>query len=838
MAARTRAQPRTRTSRARKKSSFRSSLRTFRIRPEAVGVVLAALALASLPFLVDLGEALSGARDWVARNFGLGIFLLVGGVAAAGMAISGQAYRNGKLFWRRTAGWAALLLFVWGLFGLNTANWSLGNVSFNEVTLGGNVGARIVEGFLGKVAWISLFVITMALLAPRFSLWFAHNVPVWIDYAWEQRWPHRVVGGINRWIRVAFQRPGSERAEQVPVIGGIPATHIGHSHSEDEGISPVLIRPNIDAAAPVSPVSIGAAAQFSHSVAAPPPPVELEDEPEPEDPEAEEFDESLAEATLATDEHSIEPQQLGLELEEKSGWQMPPMDLLKEPIESKRKTHDNAARGQLIVDTLASFGVDATVVEINEGPTVTQFGVEPGWEVRYKEVPLKDENGKTLIGADNRNRTERVEVGRTRVRVNKITTLQNDLALALAAPSLRIEAPVPGRAIVGIEVPNDTAAVVTMRSVMETKEFTHLASSSKLAIALGRGVAGKPIVADLAKMPHLLIAGATGSGKSVCMNAIITGIMMNATPDQVRFVMVDPKRVELTGYKGIPHMAFSEVIVDVEKVVGALQAVVSEMDHRYKKFAEMGVRNLDGYNRHPRVLRRLPQWVVIIDELADLMMAAPFEVEKLICRLAQLSRATGIHLVVATQRPSVDVITGLIKANFPTRIAFAVTSQTDSRTILDSGGAEKLLGRGDMLYMPTDAGKPIRVQGVYMSDAEVERLVEWWKDDRFRALVPETADALLEEALIERNGGEDDIEIDEDDPMLESARELTLQHTRISPAMLQRRLRIGYMKACAILDVLQNEGLVGSRDEGESRRVLTSVNSGVPGPANEGQLLD
>ena len=278
-------------------------------------------------------------------------------------------------------------------------------------------------------------------------------------------------------------------------------------------------------------------------------------------------------------------------------------------------------------------------------------------------------------------------------------------------------------------------------------------------------------------MPHLLIAGATGSGKSVCMNAIIAGIMINATPDEVRFVMIDPKRVELTAYSKIPHLAFSEVIVDMDKVVGTLQAVVAEMESRYKKFAAVAVQNIETYNKHPKVLKKVPYWVVIIDELADLMMAAPFEVEKLLCRLAQLARATGIHLVVATQRPSVDVVTGLIKANFPTRIAFAVTSMTDSRTILDMGGAEKLLGRGDMLFMPTDVAKPIRIQGVYLSDSEVERLVEFWTDDRFSSLVPETADDLLEQALIERNGGDDDFEVDEDDPMIDRARELAMEST-------------------------------------------------------------
>jgi S-DNA-T family DNA segregation ATPase FtsK/SpoIIIE len=258
----------------------------------------------------------------------------------------------------------------------------------------------------------------------------------------------------------------------------------------------------------------------------------------------------------------------------------------------------------------------------------------------------------------------------------------------------------------------------------------------------------------------------------------------------------------------------------MDKVVGTLQACVAEMESRYKKFAAIAVRNIDSYNKHPKILRKLPYWVVIIDELADLMMAAPFEVEKLLCRLAQLARATGIHLVVATQRPSVDVVTGLIKANFPTRIAFAVTSMTDSRTILDMGGAEKLLGRGDMLYMPTDVAKPIRIQGVYVSDAEVERLVQYWTDDRFKALAPETADALLEAALIERNGGDDDLGIDEDDPVIEHAIELAAQHRRVSPSMLQRRLRIGYVKACKLMDVLEAEGIVGPREDGESRRVL------------------
>lgn len=804
MTARTRSRPRpARASRARKRKSFFSEQNIGR--PEVLGAAVLVVVLSVFAVMVDVPAAAADVRDTVLRRLGLGVFVVLAWVLVGGAALWKGWYRGGRDFLRRAGGVVALGLFAWGLLGLNAVDWSFGTVSFHEATLGGDVGAALVAGFLGKVAWLSLFILAMALLAPGPSRWFAENGPLWVQEAWRRRWPHRAMAGLGRFLAFAFRRPGASAAEDVVIGGGSFERLEPMGRTALEGV-PVVFRPSIDPASPSSPVGAGAAAQFT------PPPVEelpMEDLPGAEpSPDELELD---------------EPTQLGFSLEGPSGWQLPAIEMLTAPQVSHNRKHDNAARAQLIVDTLASFGVDATVVEINEGPTVTQFGVEPGWEVRYKDLQLKDESGRTLLASDGRARTERVEVSRTRVRVNKITALQNDLALALAAPSLRIEAPVPGRAIVGIEVPNDSATVVTMRHVMETKEFSDLAAKTKLALALGKGVSGVPVVADLGKMPHLLIAGATGSGKSVCMNAVIAGIMMNATPDQVRFVMVDPKRVELTAYAGIPHMAFSEVIVDMDKVVGALQAVVGEMEARYKKFATVAVRNIDSYNRHPRVLKKLAYWIVIIDELADLMMAAPFEVEKLLCRLAQLARATGIHLVVATQRPSVDVVTGLIKANFPTRIAFAVTSMTDSRTILDMGGAEKLLGRGDMLYMPTDAAKPIRIQGVYVSDAEVERLVAFWKDERFSALTPETADALLAQALVDQNGGEADMTVDEDDPIIERARELALQHQRVSPSLFQRRLKVGYLKASKVIEILEAEGLLGPREDGESRRVLSHV---------------
>jgi S-DNA-T family DNA segregation ATPase FtsK/SpoIIIE len=786
-----------------------------------VGVAIVALTIATLPFVVDLGTVGGEARNWVVRTFGIGLFIVAALSIAGGAAVSRRAYEHEPIdFARRTAGILAGALFAWGALGLNEAEWTLGGVSFEEVSLGGRIGQALVAGILGKLAWVSLAVICAALLAPGPSRWFVHNLPGWTRTAVERRYAQRsataMVKGtraIGRFAAFALRRPA--RQEPDIIIGAADGRPIvattGPSY---ETAGRVIFRPAIDPATPLSAVGTGAAIHF------------LERDDEPQEPAREEVEEDMAE-----DEEFTEPQQLGLDLNRR-GWQLPPIELLNAPVESEDRRHDNAARAQLIVDALSSFGVDATVVEINEGPTVTQFGVEPGWEVKHRDVPLKSEDGRTLIGGDGRARTQRVEMGRTRVRVNRITALQNDLALALAAPTLRIEAPVPGRAIVGIEVPNDSATVVTMRTVMETKEFRTLASKTKLALALGKGVSGVPVVADLAKMPHLLIAGATGSGKSVCMNSIIAGLMMQTTPDEVRFVMIDPKRVELSAFAKVPHMAFSEVIVDMDKVVGTLQAAVGEMESRYKRFAEMGVRNLEAYNRHPRVVRKIPYWVLIIDELADLMMAAPFEVEKLVCRLAQLARATGIHLIVATQRPSVDVITGLIKANFPTRIAFAVTSMIDSRTILDGGGAEKLLGRGDMLYMPTDAAKPTRIQGVYMSDPEVERLVGWWTDERFRELAPENADDLLRDALIARNGRDTDVAIEDDDPTLEEAREVATRRRRVSPSLLQRRLNVGYSKAEQLILKLEQEGIVGPREDGESRRVLM----GVGGDPDRGAL--
>jgi S-DNA-T family DNA segregation ATPase FtsK/SpoIIIE len=481
------------------------------------------------------------------------------------------------------------------------------------------------------------------------------------------------------------------------------------------------------------------------------------------------------------------------------GWRLPPIDILDRSPEVQFSQADNMQRAQLIEEALASYGVDAKVVQINAGPTVTQFGVEPGWDRKTKTIRERDRDGNVQLRSE--------EVSKTRVKVDRISSLANDLALALAASSIRIEAPVPGKSVVGIEVPNTVSSVVSLRGVIETSIFQKIQARSKLSLALGKGAGGEAIAADMARMPHLLVAGATGSGKTVCLNSIICCLLLNNTPNDVRFVMIDPKRVELTTFNSIPHLA-TPVIVDADKALDALRWLSQEMNRRYQKLATSSARNIEGYNKNRQGDERMPYLVLIIDELADLMMAGGDEVEQILCRLAQLARAVGIHLMVATQRPSVDVVTGLIKANFPTRISFAVTSQVDSRTILDGGGAEKLLGKGDMLYMPTEAGKPKRLQGCFVSDAEAERLVYFWGNQRREEAASLKLDDLVSSPTTARRGDFPE------DRLLATARQLAREHQHISTSFLQRRLHIGYPRAARIMDQLERE--IEDEGEGES----------------------
>jgi len=479
------------------------------------------------------------------------------------------------------------------------------------------------------------------------------------------------------------------------------------------------------------------------------------------------------------------------------GWRLPPVDILDTSPEIQFTQADNEERARLIEEALASYGVEAKVGQINAGPTVTQFGVEPGWDRKMKEVRERDKDGNISVRLE--------EVSKTRVKVERINSLSNDLALALAAPSIRIEAPVPGKSIVGIEVPNTISTMVSLRGVVETNAFQRMQARSKLAVALGKGAGGEAVVADMARMPHLLIAGSTGSGKTVCLNAVICCLVLNNAPSDVRFIMIDPKRVELTTFNSIPHLA-APVIVDAQKALEALRWLSQEMNKRYQLLASAATRNIEGYNKNKGGDEKMPYLVLIIDELADLMVAGGDEVEQTLCRLAQLSRAVGIHLVVATQRPSVDVVTGLIKANFPTRISFAVTSQVDSRTILDSGGAEKLLGKGDMLFMPTEASKPKRLQGCYVSDAEAERLVYFWGNQQRDEAHLLKVEELVPSATGARGGGYPE------DSLMDAARRLAREHERISTSYLQRRLHIGYPRAARIMEQLEEEM---TQEEGE-----------------------
>lgn len=465
-------------------------------------------------------------------------------------------------------------------------------------------------------------------------------------------------------------------------------------------------------------------------------------------------------------------------------WTLPTIAQMDRYPDVMVSEEDLEQKAQVIEQTLASFRVEATVREINPGPAVTQYALEPG------------------IG----------------VKVRRVTELQNDLALALAVPALRIEAPIPGKSRIGIEIPNNTIATVGLREALESSDFA--AARAKLPIPLGRDVNGRYQVADLAKMPHLLVAGSTGSGKSIFVNVLIAAMLLNRTPDELRFVMVDPKMVEMSEYNGIPHL-LAPVVTDMEKVIGILRWAVTEMERRYQLFMRSGVRNIEAYHKRSKELgphlekppENIPYVVIIIDELADLMMTAPDDIETALVRLAQKARATGMHLILATQRPSVDVITGLIKANFPARIAFAVTSQIDSRVILDTPGAERLLGRGDMLYKAADSDKPQRIQGAFVSDKDISAIVSHW---RMLAPEPQYKPEVVEppsdgKTIREEPGG---------DNLIDRARQLVREQGWASTSMLQSRLRIGYNRAARLIESLEREGIIGPQDGARRRQVI------------------
>lgn len=464
-------------------------------------------------------------------------------------------------------------------------------------------------------------------------------------------------------------------------------------------------------------------------------------------------------------------------------WEYPPLSLLSDVIGGEADRGDVKKNAEDIETTLDSFGIEAHVVDVNRGPAVTQYAL-------------------------------RIASG---TKLTKITTLQNDLALALAAPTgqIRIEAPIPGKSLVGIEIPNRTPKFVSMKEMMNSDEMK--SSSSKLAVGLGLDVSGRPIIADIEKMPHVLIAGATGSGKSVAINSFLCAILFRASPEEVKLLMVDPKRVELTGYNGIPHL-IAPVIVDPKQVISALKWALNEMEQRYKQFAEVGARNIQSFNELSG-FQAMPYILIVIDELADIMLYAASEVETAITRLAQMARATGIHLIVSTQRPSTDVVTGLIKANIPSRIAFNVASMVDSRVIIDMPGAEKLLGRGDMLYIPPDQAKPTRIQGTYVSNKEIDALIKYLRDQGVR---PTYDQAVTEKYPAGKVVVPAEGEAGELDELAEEALKVILTDKRASASLFQRRFKIGYTRAARILDQLERLHVIGAGEGAKARELLVS----------------
>ncbi|WP_214727231.1 DNA translocase FtsK [Exiguobacterium sp. s168] len=507
----------------------------------------------------------------------------------------------------------------------------------------------------------------------------------------------------------------------------------------------------------------------------------IETEQEAEDPSVNILDVPIIGFTDHVEPQAAETQGPLTMTETPDGYQLPSLDLLAEPTSKdlsgeNKRLKDNATK---LIATLKSFGIGAKVLKIHLGPSVTKYEIEP----------------------------------KQGIKLSRITGLADDLALALAAKDIRIEAPIPGKAAVGIEVPNREVAMVSLREVLGAESVQ--SDSDRLLVALGRSISGETVTAKLNKMPHVLVAGSTGSGKSVCINGMIVSILMRARPDEVRLMMIDPKMVELNVYNGIPHL-LAPVVTDPKKAAQALKQVVSEMERRYEIFSQNGARNIEGYNAlidkmnaEEKVHQRLPYIVVIVDELADLMMVASNEVEDAIMRLAQMARAAGIHMVIATQRPSVDIITGVIKANIPSRIAFSVSSATDSRTILDTGGADKLLGRGDMLLLGNGMNKPVRVQGAFLSDEEVEKVVNH---------VISQQKAQYVEAMIPKDVPEGETEVD--DPLYDEVVQFILTQETASTSMIQRKYRIGYNRAARLIDALEENGLIGPSEGSKPRRVM------------------
>ena len=625
---------------------------------------------------------------------------------------------------------------------------------------GGGVGhavAALVESYVG--GWGAGVMLTTALVLSLIVVFHFSPAATLGAFAAGLRTAHAERQRIN--ALVARVRPGDKAAPKT-----LKATKAVESPSAPAMIPPAFLDLDETAEEPEFPRGGKANFQTPASMGQAPLPIDIEPD------EAEEGEKPVMRVVA-------EPVDDLPEID----WKLPSLNLLDTVTARKERMADEIKRNVRILEhTLATFGVAAKVVAVNPGPAVTQYEVQPA-----EGVPVR-----------------------------KITSMANDLSLALAASPIRIEAPIPGKSAVGIEVPNKSASLVTIREVISSPAFQ--AGGKSLPLALGNDVSGQPIVGDLARMPHLLIAGATGQGKSVCINVLIASLLFQATPEQLRLMLIDPKRVEMSSYNGLPHLMVP-VIVESHQATAALRWAVAEMDRRYRLLSSVGVRNIQTYNERAKSsdAKEMAYLVIVIDELADLMMVAAGEVEELVCRIAQLARAVGIHLVVATQRPSTDIITGLIKANIPSRIAFAVGSQVDSRVILDSGGAEKLLGRGDMLYQPVDAGKPTRVQGAFVSDPEVDAVVGWWKAQGGPRFVEEVLDSA---ASGELGVGESERKLD---PLFARGARAVAAEGSASVSLIQRKFNVGYSRAGRIVDQLAEHRVVGGYQGSKSREILMNL---------------
>jgi S-DNA-T family DNA segregation ATPase FtsK/SpoIIIE len=717
-------------------------------------------------------------------------FLLGWGIAFAPVLLAGFAF----MLWLKTmpaerwmaaTGAAIMSVGLLGMFHLTGGN-GPGGVDRGEG--GGAIGLAASAALSGAIGAAGAWVVLGLMLVVGLLLYFNMTVGDLVA-AWLQRRDERIeLAEIE-----ARRRAADPRARPEAALATVPPgqrglldrvrTALGGGDVEEE---PLILR----------------RARPPEGVAPPPRPRDVpfpigEIEPAQAVPVTVDELESEETAHLAEVEHH-EVADAALEPTIRS-WDLPEISLLDDAPASSAAQLDLTAKGQRIRETLAHFGIGVKVARIQEGPVVTQYAldVEPG------------------------------------IKLSRIEGLADNLALDLKARSIRIQAPIPGEPYVGIEIPNSAFDLVTLKEVLSSPNFDEASGRSKLAFALGQDVAGQPFSADLSRMPHLLIAGATGSGKSVCVNAIICSLLMRASPSEVKLILIDPKRVEMAQYKGIPHL-LTEVIVDNDKSVNALKWTVGTMESRYHEFAQRGVRNIAGYNEALRPGEpRMPYIVIVIDELADLMMVSAYEVEATITRIAQLARATGIHLVVATQRPSVQVITGLIKANIPSRIAFAMTSGVDSRTILDTVGAEDLLGRGDMLYQPIDAPRAVRLQGVLVTDHEIETVARHWRAQGGPQYRPEITAPKRDGKAGGRPGEEDD----EGDALLSAAVDIVRRSDKASASLLQRRLRIGYARAARILDQMEDRGIVGPADGSRFREVLVTPDGwgGEIGPGEDGE---